>query len=121
MIKNGYCEITVGGKKVGLKFNMYAIELFSEIKGRSTTIKNLTTIVYAGMLGNCYAKQTEPELSFEDISDWVDEQMINQDETGELATVSECFQASNVLKATIEKASNGAADEETKKKMVEWS
>jgi hypothetical protein len=35
MTANGYTTIEIAGRKVGLKFNMYAIEQFETIKGRA--------------------------------------------------------------------------------------
>ena len=72
MTGNGYIEIEIDGRKCGLKFNMYAIEQMPTIMGNSGTIKTYTAIIYAGMLGNAYVKQKEPEFTFEQISDFVD-------------------------------------------------
>ncbi len=119
MIANGYTTIEISGRKVGLKFNMYAIEQFEQVKGRAGNIKNFTTIIWAGLLGNAYVKQIEPELTFEDISDWVDEQILMGDESGELNRISEVFLNSQVLQATIKKAqSNGDIESEVLKKKI---
>jgi hypothetical protein len=119
VIANGYTTIEISGRKVGLKFNMYAIEQFEQVKGRAGNIKNFTTIIWAGLLGNAYVKQIEPELTFEDISDWVDEQILMGDESGELNRISEVFLNSQVLQATIKKAqSNGDIESEVLKKKI---
>jgi hypothetical protein len=98
---------------------MYAIEQFEQVKGRAGNIKNFTTIIWAGLLGNAYVKQIEPELTFEDISDWVDEQILMGDESGELNRISEVFLNSQVLQATIKKAqSNGDIESEVLKKKI---
>lgn len=119
MMKNGYCEITVNGKTIGLKFNMYAIERYNEIKGIGGA-KHAVAMVYGGMLGNCFVKQIEPEISFEEIVDWVDEDFIKNGLDGEMKRISECFNESIIIKAQIEKIkSNGEGDEELKKKVAE--
>ncbi len=119
MTANGYTTIEIAGRKVGLKFNMYAIEQFETIKGRDGNIKNFTTIIWAGLLGNAYVKQIEPEFTFEDINDWVDEQILQGDESGELNRISEVFLNSQVLQGTIKKAqSNGDIESDVLKKKV---
>src|SRR3954467_9280312 len=120
MINNGYTEITINGRKAGLKFNMYAIEQFETIKGRNGNIKNFTTIIYAGILGNAYVKQIEPQFTFEEVSDWVEDLVLNGDTDGELNRVSEIFTNSQVLKTLIDRTNkNGEPAEGQKKMMVE--
>jgi hypothetical protein len=120
MTNNGYTEITINGRKAGLKFNMYAIEQFETIKGRNGNIKNFTTIIYAGILGNAYVKQVEPQFTFEEVSDWVEELVLNGDTEGELNRVSEIFTNSQVLRTLIDKANkNGEPAEEQKKTIAE--
>jgi hypothetical protein len=120
MTNNGYTEITINGRKAGLKFNMYAIEQFETIKGRNGNIKNFTTIIYAGILGNAYVKQIEPQFTFEEVSDWVEYLVLNGDPGGELNRVSEIFTNSQVLRTLIDKANkNGEPAEEQKKTIAE--
>jgi hypothetical protein len=120
MKNNGYTEITINGRKAGLKFNMYAIEQFETIKGRNGNIKNFTTIIYAGILGNAYVKQIEPQFTFEEVSDWVEYLVLNGDPGGELNRVSEIFTNSQVLRTLIDKANkNGEPAEEQKKTIAE--
>jgi hypothetical protein len=63
---NGYIEIEIEGKKLGLKFNMYAFEQWETIRGGPGK-PSLYEAIYVGMLGNCYVKQIEPPYTFEDM------------------------------------------------------
>jgi hypothetical protein len=118
MTANGYVEIMIQGKRIGLKFNMYAFEQYETIKGKAGNIKNFTTVIWIGYLGNCYAKQIEPDLTFEQISDWVDESMANNEQE-QLTRISEVFLNSQVLKGLISQGGNGDPDQELKKKITE--
>jgi hypothetical protein len=118
MTNNGYTEITINGRKAGLKFNMYAIEQFETIKGRNGNIKNFTTIIYAGILGNAYVKQVEPQFTFEEVCDWLDEQLLNGDANGELKHLMEVFANSRAIKKGDD---NNEPDEEAKKKLMEMA
>lgn len=117
---NGYCQIEIAGRKVGLKFNMYAIEQMESIKGNTGTIKNFTSVIWAGLLGNAYAKQTEPDLTFEQVNDWVDEQLLSNDEGGQLGRISETFAGAQVIqKLQARVKGNGEVEsEELKKKVI---
>jgi hypothetical protein len=116
MMNNGYTEITINGRKAGLKFNMYAIEQFETIKGRNGNIKNFTTIIWAGILGNAYVKQIEPEFTFEEVCDWLDEQHANGDAEGEVKRISDVF-----VNCRVMQKKNNEPDEEAKKKLMEMA
>ena len=115
MTGNGYIEIEIGGKPIGLRFNMYAIEQFDSVKGNNSYTKNLTTIVYAGLLGDCFAKQSEPAVSFGDVNEWVEAQIFEGDPGGTLNAVADTFLKSNAYIRLTGKG-NGLALGETKKK-----
>jgi len=118
MTGNGYIEIELNGKPLGLRFNMYAIEQFETVKGNSSYSKNLTTIVYAGLLGNAFALQKEPEISFADINEWVEQQILNEDPDGALNAAAEAFINSNAYKGLTRAKSNGQPDDAKKKEIV---
>ncbi len=117
MIQNGYIEIEINGRKTGLKFNMYAIERMGEIRGKESALKNFAAIIWAGILGNAYIKQTEPEFTFEEVADFAELQLLNNDEGGVLERVSEAFLNSRSYQALINRA-NGEPSEDAKKKMI---
>jgi|GEM_PF-3313361 hypothetical protein len=118
MTQNGYIEIEISGRKTGLKFNMYAIERMGEIKGVPVSgVRYITALVYGGILGNAYAKQVEPEFTFEDVLEWVDENSGGAFEGSILEKIKDTFINSNVYQHTINRA-NGEPSEDAKKKMI---
>jgi len=118
MTGNGYIEIEIGGKKVGLKFTMYAVEQIGKLKGREdSVVRYYTGLIYGGALGNAYAKQIEPQISFEDANDFAEQQLLNGDEGDILKNISEVFTQSNYFQSILKKQ-NGAADDEAKKKLM---
>ena len=68
-----YLQIEIGGKKRGLKFNQLAIELISQHNTSGTNTGFIYAMIYAGLKGNSYVKNEEPDYTFEQACDWVDE------------------------------------------------
>jgi hypothetical protein len=66
-----YIQIEIGGKQRGLKFNQLSLETYTKNVGNEVSTAIYATF-YAGLIGNCYAKQEEPDFTFEDVTDWVD-------------------------------------------------
>ena len=67
-----YIQIEIGGKLRGLKFNQLSLEEYTKNVGTGTATAIYATF-YAGLVGNCYVKQEEPDFTFEDVTNWVDE------------------------------------------------
>lgn len=61
-----YYEFEFGGQVRGVKFNMASEEAY-QIKGNSNY-----GIIWAGLIGNCVAKDIEPDFDFENVTDWTD-------------------------------------------------
>jgi hypothetical protein len=68
-------EIGPGGGKRGLKFNQLAVELYTKKTDwvNHTDASEVYATFYAGLMGNCAAKEQEPDFTFEDVQDWVDD------------------------------------------------
>ena len=66
-----YIQIEIGGKLRGLKFNQLSLEVYTKHVGTGMSSAIYATF-YAGLVGNCYVKQEEPDFTFEDVTDWVD-------------------------------------------------
>ena len=65
----------IKGKEFGVKFNNYAMEQLSQVKGfTDNTFGFSAAMVWGGYCGWAFAKQLERELTFENISDWVEEE-----------------------------------------------
>lgn len=103
-MKDGIITIQLGGKERTLKFNMRALETLSEIKlAGDIGLSSAAVIVHAGLIGWHYAKQTQPDFTFEDVSEWVEDIMLSEDR-GIISDVNECFEGSRAFKFIQENA-----------------
>lgn len=71
-MSNGYIKIELGAQDRGLKFNQLALEIMGGYAGETTT-QNVYAMFYGGLRGNSFVKREEPDYTFEDVCDWVDE------------------------------------------------
>lgn len=116
-MSNGYIQISLGGKLRGIKFGMLAIEgIISDYtkQNNPSETKSAYDLVYHGLINNCEAKRMEPDFSYEDVMDWVDELAATEQGQSELVRVTEAFTGSRALQILNEKT---AGYEEAKKKM----
>lgn len=67
-----YLQIEIGGKKRGLKYNQLAIEVMATYNDTETASAFMYALIYGGLRGNSYVKREEPDYTFEDVCDWVD-------------------------------------------------
>lgn len=67
-----YIKIELGGKERGLKFNQLALEIMGSYAGETTT-QNVYAMFYGGLRGNSFVKREDPDYTFEQVTDWVDE------------------------------------------------
>lgn len=91
-----YCKVLMGGVERGLKFNNLAMLIMAE--KTSKDYPNQTAgyaMVYGGLRGCSYAKGEEPEYTFEQVVDWVDQMTIEQS-----GVIAEAFQQSEAYKRT---------------------
>ena len=62
------------GKERGLKFNNLAVgEFFKNIQWDRYNETANYAMVWAGLYGNSYAKREEPDYTFDNVMDWVDQ------------------------------------------------
>lgn len=111
---NGYIQVEINGKPVGLKFNMYATETYSNGVKTGGLSGNIVKMVWAGIIGNAFVKQIEPELTFEDVAEWVEYLTLKGDKEQVLQKISDTFLSSESVKDVIEKSK--VAGDDTKKK-----
>ena len=84
---NGYIQMDVLGRKRGLKFGMLAkqqISLESQklgqvLNGNSVDFALVPVIVYWGLFNNCYIKREDPDFTFEDVVNFVEDNVGNPD------------------------------------------
>lgn len=109
-----YIQIDIGGKLRGLKFNQLAIEIISKHNTTDTTSAFMYAMIYGGLIGNSYVKQEEPDYTFEQVCDWIDE-LENKAEV--ISKVTEVLTSTQVWKSLV-KIGEDIVDE---KKKVEQS
>lgn len=85
----------LGGKQRGFLFNNYAMSIISEKSKGSNAMAFLYAVVFGGLMGYDYAKETEVDYTFSDVIEWVDDAM-NGGETFE--DVVACMQDSKQFK-----------------------
>lgn len=108
---NGYIQMDVLGRRRGLKFgllaqNQIALEtqkLGQVLAGNAVDFALVPVILYWGLFNNCYIKREDPDFTFEDVVNFVDDNV----GTPEIFTpVIECLLHSRT-------ADNGTAAEPT--------
>lgn len=89
-----YVEIKdFGGKDRGLKFNQVSLEIFSKsLKVDTPAASAIYATFYAGLMGFCYVKQEEPDFTFEQVTDWVDD-LYEKDRKKEIEKVCDAWAA----------------------------
>ena len=106
-----YLQITIGGKERGLKFNQLAIETIAKLNDTETVSGLLYAMVYAGLKANLYVKREEPDFTFEQVCDWVDE-LENKEEFSD--KISKCVMESQSWKNLIKTSETENVEEEKK-------
>jgi hypothetical protein len=112
---NGYMQAEILGRKRGIKFGTIAlrqITLYSEKNGKalgeSLDLALIPIIVYWGLFNNCYIKQEDPDFTFEDVVNFVDENI----GTPEIFTdIVKCLYSSKLVTGNI-----AESDEKEQKK-----
>ncbi len=70
-----YIQLEIGGKLRGLKFNQLAFQIYCQ-KAKweiGAEASQVYAMFYGGLVGNCVAKDVEPDFTYEQVCDWVDE------------------------------------------------
>ena len=93
---NGYTQINIGGKLRGFKWGKWAVEKYALTNSKRLLESNLGTedfifIVNAGLCMNCFCKQVEPDFTFENVVDWMEDFAPE-----ELIKVNEAIESSNI-------------------------
>ena len=98
---NGYIQVQILGRKRGVKFGMIAVQQITleaqklgKVLGVSLDFAMVPVIVYWGLYNNCYVKREEPDFTFEDVSDFVDE---NLTDTKIFEDIVTCFYQSKLI------------------------
>ena len=98
---NGYIQVNILGKMRGIKFGMIAVQQITleaqklgKVLGVSLDFAMVPVIVYWGLYNNCYVKREDPDFTFEDVSDFVDE---NLSDTKIFEDIVTCFYQSKLI------------------------
>ena len=103
-----YLQIEIGGKQRGLKFNQLAIEIMSQYNDTGTNTGFLYAMIYGGLRGNTYVKREEPDYTFEQVCDWVDEL---KDKENVIVEVTNKLQETQIWKDLVDKGKEVAEAE----------
>jgi len=116
-----YTTITINDQKVGLKFGMASFRYLSDkfIDGVSFENGELNEIgvshlVYSGYYNNCLVKGVLPEMTFENLVDYVEVNIMKPEFLEELKNIIKVWGESDMIKSNV--ASTQEVEETTKKK-----
>ena len=99
-----YIKIELGGKERGLKFNQLALEIIRSKSNPLSDIQNVYALFYGGLRGNSFVKEEEPDYTFENVCDWVDEIYVKPDAADIIKKVSEVFTSTQMYQSIIKDA-----------------
>src|SRR5665213_2489017 len=98
-------EIDFNGKKIGLKYGLPAIRSIYEkldkvsfLAAETYSIVSLVQIVYSGYVNYCLVKELTPEITFEDVFDWVEDNVAGS----EVEKAVNAFNESKYIKKAVE-------------------
>ncbi len=98
-----YIQIEIGGQLRGWKVNQMTIEVWSKsLNENAFNSSSNYGAVYGGLIANCYAKQVDPDFTYEQVCDWVDELNLTDKGIAVMATIKEAFEASQYFIKIIE-------------------
>lgn len=79
-----YIRMELGGQERGLKFNLRALKIIKEVSGDDpfaffiggdleAQIKQISAIMYAGLVSNAASKKQEPDFTYDDCVFWTED------------------------------------------------
>ncbi len=112
--------VIIAEKECILKFTMHSIVVMGKMKGDtegepltlSGTYDNAVAMVWGGLNGWWRVSNQEPDVTIEDVTDFVEAAMLNNPEI--IIKITECMTEANAYKSCIK----AAVEEETKKKSI---
>lgn len=106
-----YTKLTINETEVGLKFGMYSARYLAEklinpycFDGDQITEIGIAHVVYGGYINNCAVKDIHPELTFEQVVDFVESSIGSDDRVNALAHVIKVWSESQIVKSTVEES-----------------
>jgi hypothetical protein len=116
-----YTTITINDQKVGLKFGMSSFRYLSDKFKDGVSFENgelneigVSHLVYSGYYNNCLVKGVLPEMTFENLVDYVETNIMKPEFLEELKNIIKVWGESDMIKSNV--ASTQEVEETTKKK-----
>ena len=116
-----YTTITINDQKVGLKFGMASFRYLSDKFKDGISFENgelneigVSHLVYSGYYNNCLVKGILPEMTFEDLVDYVEVNIMKPEFLEELKNIIKVWGESDMIKSNV--AATQEVEETTKKK-----
>ena len=118
-----YTTITINDQKVGLKFGMASFRYLSDKFKDGISFENgelneigVSHLVYSGYYNNCLVKGVLPEMTFENLVDYVETNIMKNEFLEELKNIIKVWGESDMIKSNV--AATKEAEETTKKKTL---
>jgi hypothetical protein len=116
-----YTTITINDQKVGLKFGMASFRYLSDKFIDGISFENgeineigVSHLVYSGYYNNCLVKGVLPEITFENLVDYVEVNIMKAEFLEELKNIIKVWGESDMIKSNV--AATQEVEETTKKK-----
>jgi hypothetical protein len=116
-----YTTITINDQKVGLKFGMASFRYLSDKFKDGISFENgelneigVAHLVYSGYYNNCLVKNVLPEMTFENLVDYVETNIMKNEFLEELKGIIKVWGESDMIKSNVATAEE--VDDKAKKK-----
>jgi hypothetical protein len=103
-----YTTITINDQKVGLKFGMASFRYLSDKFKDGISFENgelneigVSHLVYSGYYNNCLVKGVLPEITFEDLVDYVEINIMKNEFLEELKNIIKVWGESDMIKSNV--------------------
>jgi hypothetical protein len=118
-----YTTITINDQKVGLKFGMASFRYLSDKFKDGISFENgelneigVAHLVYSGYYNNCLVKGVLPEMTFENLVDYVETNIMKNEFLEELKGIIKVWGESDMIKSNV--AQTEQVEPEAKKKSL---
>jgi hypothetical protein len=118
-----YTTITINNQKVGLKFGMASFRYLSDKFKDGISFENgelneigVSHLVYSGYYNNCLVKGVLTEMTFENLVDYVETNIMKNEFLEELKNIIKVWGESDMIKSNV--AETKEVEETTKKKTL---
>lgn len=117
-----YTTITINDQKVGLKFGMASFRYLSDKLKDGISFDNgelneigVAHLVYSGYYNNCLVKGVLPEMTFENLVDYIEANIMKPEFLEELKVIIKVWGENEMIKSNI--APTDEVDDKAKKKI----